>query len=79
MQQHEPISYMEQLENLHVLIETRQMLETKLAEIQEEEEKQLMKEDIRKINQDIASITGNTNQEIEETAMLFNPGVYQDE
>ena len=73
---HRPLSYVEKLENLYVLMETKQMLENKVNELTDHESVKIMKEDLAKINEEISSYTNGQSYEILElnmTQSLFNP------
>lgn len=76
------LSYMEKLENVFVLLETKQMLENKLHSIEAgTREYQLIKADIRKMEEDLLEYTGRKEMNIEQTTIpsLFNPALLDDE
>ncbi|GAE25147.1 hypothetical protein JCM9140_1124 [Halalkalibacter wakoensis JCM 9140] len=75
---HQPLTYFEKLENVYVLIETRKMLQHKLTQLKEANQStELVKEDLRKIEEEIEEYTDGapveTNQTL--TSSLFNPAL----
>ncbi|MGP7816555.1 hypothetical protein [Niallia sp. 01092] len=75
-----PLTYIEKVENLYILMETRQMLQSKLQELQQNNQSyQLIEEDLRKIDKEILSYTdGQHIQDPEQmiTSSIFNPAAY---
>ncbi|WP_088105553.1 hypothetical protein [Halalkalibacter urbisdiaboli] len=65
----QPLSYVEKLENLHVLFETRQMLKNQLEN--REQAYSEIEEDLIKIEEEIKQYTDVTDQHFPDT--LFNP------
>ncbi|MFA9556994.1 hypothetical protein ACERII_06810 [Evansella sp. AB-rgal1] len=71
------LSYVEKLENLFVLLETRSMLKDTLSSYDDEG----LKEDLRKIEQEIRSYsTGLSCEELEEkiSISLFTPTILEE-
>lgn len=65
------LSYVEKLENLHVLLQTRHMLKTQLQTNGETYAD--LEEDLEKIEEEIRQYTGNQDLEQELPDTLFNP------
>ncbi|SDZ63272.1 hypothetical protein SAMN05421736_12316 [Evansella caseinilytica] len=82
MEQH-PLTYLEKLENLYVLLETRQMLEAKMHGLPDDsEEYRLIQKDLAKIKEEMMDYTDEKS--IEQlsapiTSSLFNPAMYIDD
>ncbi|TES58143.1 hypothetical protein E2L07_00150 [Halalkalibacterium halodurans] len=80
--EHRSLTYVERLMNLHVLMETRQMLQTKLAEMNGDDQSfELVKEDLRKIEEEIKSYADEQSMEVLDQSMphaLFNPAVTEE-
>ncbi|BAB06806.1 hypothetical protein P4637_05670 [Halalkalibacterium halodurans] len=80
--EHRSLTYVERLMNLHVLMETKQMLQTKLAEMNGDDQSfELVKEDLRKIEEEIKSYADEQSIEALDQSMphaLFNPAVTEE-
>ncbi|ARK30463.1 hypothetical protein [Halalkalibacter krulwichiae] len=79
--EHEPLTYFEKLENVYILLETKQMLEAKLKESQASiQEKSILEDDLRKIHEEILEYTNGYQIEPEQMSVssLFNPGIDAD-
>ncbi|WP_216829633.1 hypothetical protein [Alkalihalobacterium elongatum] len=78
----EDLTYVEKLQNLHILMETRQMLQNKLKEIQNSDSmNEVIMDDLRKIEQEIKEYTSNSSLEQVDLSMthsLFNPAVIEE-
>ncbi|OLO26543.1 hypothetical protein BTR23_22900 [Alkalihalophilus pseudofirmus] len=76
------LTYIEKLQNLHVLMETRQMLQNKLTELKGNSPSfELVEEDLRKIDQEIEALTEKQSLEGMDQSMthsLFNPAVIEE-
>jgi hypothetical protein len=79
---HEPLTYFEKLENVYVLMETKQMLEAKLKEMRTNHQPTSnIEEDLRKINEEIIEYTDGLQVSPDQfmVTSLFNPGVFDEE
>lgn len=78
-----PLTYIEKLENVYILLETRNMLEHKLKHVYDIEQLREINADLETLNQDILSYAGDELpiDAIEDTMTksLFNPAVYFDD
>jgi ribosome recycling factor len=77
---HEPLTYYEKLENVFILMETKNMLEEKLKELKANHQSTvIVEDDLRKIEEEIEEYTDgvapNPNQMT--VTALFNPGVFE--
>ncbi|MDE5414466.1 hypothetical protein [Alkalihalobacterium chitinilyticum] len=76
------LTYVEKLQSVHVLMETRQMLQSKLNELEPANETfEVVKDDLRKIEQEIKAYTGDLPiDEIDQSMShsLFNPAVIEE-
>ncbi|MCL7746054.1 hypothetical protein [Halalkalibacter alkaliphilus] len=80
--EHQPLTYFEKLENLYVLMETKKMLQAKLEQVkQENQPTNLIEEDLRKIEEEIAEYTDGSDMpdpNITITSSLFNPAIMEE-
>ncbi|MEB1807036.1 MAG: hypothetical protein LPK26_07010 [Bacillaceae bacterium] len=76
------LTYVEKLQNLHILMETRQMLQNKLTELEPANDTyDIVMDDLRKIEQEIKAYTGDLPiDEIDQSMShsLFNPAVIEE-
>ncbi|WP_418200998.1 hypothetical protein [Alkalihalobacterium sp. APHAB7] len=76
------LTYVEKLQDLHILMETRQMLQNKITELENDTDAyDVVMEDIRKIEHEIKSYTGDLPLEQIDQSMshsLFNPAVLEE-
>ncbi|MDT8861118.1 hypothetical protein N0O92_12820 [Alkalihalobacillus sp. MEB130] len=78
---HQPLTYFEKLENVYVLMETRNMLQAKLEQLKETNQStELVEEDLRKIEEEIEEYTDGAPVEPNQimTSSLFNPAVMEE-
>lgn len=79
----QPLTYVEKLENLYVLLETRNMLEHKLNHVYTAEHSDEIRADIQTINEEIMSYCDDgipiETIDLNITKSLFNPAVYFDD
>jgi tRNA U34 5-carboxymethylaminomethyl modifying GTPase MnmE/TrmE len=74
------LSYIEKMEYLYVLNETKNLLHQKLAAIVDDSEQQkLMEEDLQKIEQEIKEITGQNPEQTNFNALSMVFPYYEEE
>ncbi|KHF39900.1 hypothetical protein [Halalkalibacter okhensis] len=76
--EHQPLTYFEKLENVYVLMETKRMLQVKLEQVKQgNQPTNVIEEDLRKIDEEIAEYTDGISPEPNGTitSSLFNPAV----
>ncbi|WP_078553573.1 hypothetical protein [Bacillus alkalicellulosilyticus] len=77
------LSYVEKLENLYVLMETKQMLEQKEKELPKDSKQiELVQEDLRKIKQEMELYTNGQTIDFDKNELvlgaLFNPSLVEE-